>query len=197
MTTVANSDLFRNISNLIEKAKNDVAHYANAAINILYWQIGYHINQHILKNDRAEYGNQVIKQLATQLTQQYGSGFDIPNLTRMVRLTKLFPEMTIVVALSQQLSWSHFLKLISIDDPLKRDFYTELCRLERWSVRGLRQKIDSMLYERSAIAKQPESVIKSELEKFKNGDLTNPDFYLQDPCILKFISSGNFYRTRT
>jgi len=187
MAKHVSTGLFKDISNLIELARNHVAHYANSALILLYWQIGHHINQHILKNDRAEYGEQVVKQLATQLTIRYGSGFDSPNLTRMVRLAKIFPENTIVVTLSQQLTWSHFVKLISIDDSLKRDFYTELCRLERWSVRGLRQKINSMLYERTAIAKQPEEVIKAELEKLKHGDLTNPDFYLQDPCILKFL----------
>lgn len=144
MAKHVSTDLFKDISNLIETARNHVAHYANSALVLLYWQIGNHINQQILKNDRAEYGEQVVKQLAAQLTLQYGSGFDTPNLTRMVRIAKLFPEATIVVTLSQQLTWSHFVKLISIDDSLKRDFYIELCRLERWSVRGLRQKIDSM-----------------------------------------------------
>ncbi|MCE3237477.1 MAG: cytoplasmic protein [Gammaproteobacteria bacterium] len=62
-----------------------------------------------------------------------------------------------------------------------------MSRLQGWSVRGLRQKIDSMLYERTAIAKQPEPIIKTELEKLKKGDLMNPDLYLQDPCVLKFL----------
>lgn len=150
-------------------------------------QIGYRINQDILKNTRAEYGESVIKQLAKHLTFQYGSGFDVPNLTRMVRIVKFYPDQKIVATLSQQLSWSHFVKLISIEDELKRDFYAELCRLERWSVRGLREKIDGMLYERTAIAKKPEGVIRSELQKLKQGNLSNPDLYLQDPCILKFL----------
>ncbi len=181
------TNIFKDISSLIETARNQVAHFANTTLVMLYWKIGRHINHDILKNDRADYGEQVIKQLATQLTLHYGSGLDIPNLTRMIRIAKLYPDANIVVTLSQQLSWSHFIRLVSVDDSLKRDFYTELCRLERWSVRGLRQKIDGMLYERTAISKQPEPIIRAELEKLKQGDLTNPDLYLQDPCILKFL----------
>ena len=82
----------------------------------------------------------------------------------MVRFAKLYPEQT-VVTLSPLLSWSHFIELISLDDLLKRQFYTEMCRLEHWSVRELRKKIDGMLYERTAISRQPEIVIQEELKK--------------------------------
>lgn len=179
--------LFQDIQQLIEAARNQVAHYANSALVLLYWQIGQRINQDILKDERAEYGQRIIKNLSEWLTVQYGAGFDISNLTRMHRLAKLYPEQSIVGTLSQQLAWSHFVRLMAIDDPLKRDFYTEICRLERWSVRGLKQKINDMLYERTALAKQPKSVIKAELEKVKQGDLMNPDLYLQDPCVFKFL----------
>ena len=93
------------------------------------------------------------------------------------------------MTLSQQLSWSHILRLITIEDDFKRDFYAEMCRLERWNVRVFRQKIDSMLYERTAISKNPESIIATEIAKLKNQDLTNPDLYLQDPYILSFLQS--------
>ena len=105
----------------------------------------------------------------------------------MIRVAKLYPNVELMATLSQQLSWSHFVKLVSINDLLKRDFYTEMCRVEKWSVRNLRKKIDGMLFERTAISKKPESVIKTELKKLKNGDLSNPDFYLQDPYILNFL----------
>lgn len=139
------TNLFKDVSNLIHDVKTNLAHYANTTLVTLYWRIGHRINQDILKNDRAEYGEKIIKQLASQLALQYGSGFDTPNLTRMIRIAKLYPKPQIVAVLSQQLSWSHFVKLVSIDDVLKRDFYTEMCRLEKWSVRNLRQKIDGML----------------------------------------------------
>lgn len=187
MTKSITTNLFKDISTLIDDVKAQVAHYANSALTMLYWKIGHRINQDILKNKRAGYGEKITKQLANQLMLQYGGGFDVPNLTRMIRVAKLYPKPQIVATLSQQLSWSHFVKLVSIDDSLKRDFYTEMCRLEKWSVRNLRQKIDGMLFERTALAKKPKSIIKTELKKLKDGDLTNPDLYLQDPCILKFL----------
>jgi predicted nuclease of restriction endonuclease-like (RecB) superfamily len=184
--TVA-ANLLQDISQLIESAKNHVAQYANAALVMLYWQIGQRIHQDILNEERAEYGEQVVKQLAHELKERYGSGFDRPNLSRMIKFSRLYPDQQICVTLSHKLSWSHLVKLIAVENTLQRDFYTEMCCLERWNVRNLREKIDGMLYERTAIAKQPEAIIKTELEKLKQGDRTNPDLYLQDPCLLKFL----------
>jgi len=179
--------LLKDIRLLIDHSRMQVAHYANSTLVMLYWHIGNKINNEVLGNERAEYGKQVISLLSEQLTLLYGNGFDKTNLSRMARLARFYPDKTIVGTLSQQLSWSHFLKLIPIEDELKRDFYTEMCRLQGWGVRGIREKIDSMLYERTAIAKQPETVIRTELDKLKDGNLTNPDFYLQDPCVFKFL----------
>jgi predicted nuclease of restriction endonuclease-like (RecB) superfamily len=179
--------LFREISNLIDRARAGVAYQVNSALVILYWHIGQRIRRDILQEERAEYGEGIVKQLAKELTMHYSTGFDRSNLSRMIRFAELYPNEQIGVTLSHQFSWSHLVRLIAIDDPLKRDFYTEMCRLERWSVRGLRQKIDSMLYERTAIAKLPEPIIKKELEKLRQGDLTTPELYLQDPCVLNFL----------
>lgn len=93
------------VSKLIEAAKIHVARYANSTLVILYWQIGSRINQHVLKNKRAGYGEKVIKQLSNHLSTHYSKGFDVPNLTRMVRFAKLYPEQQIIVTMSQQLSW--------------------------------------------------------------------------------------------
>lgn len=107
----------------------------------------------------------------------------------MIKFSKLYSQRSIAVTLSQQLSWSHIIRLIAIEDELKRNFYIELCRLERWSVRILRHKIDGMLYERTAISKRPEAVISAELDKLKSGELNNPDIYLQDPYVLSFLKT--------
>lgn len=183
------SKLIGNIIRHIEEAKSRVAGYANSTLVVLYWQIGCLINQESLKNKRAEYGAQILSQMAQKLTTLYGNGFDFPNLSRMVKFARLYPEQEIMVTMSQQLSWSHIIRLIVIEDQLKREFYAEMCRLERWSVRTLRQKIDSMLYERTAISKRPEKVITTELNKLKAGDLNNPELYLQDPYILDFLKT--------
>lgn len=83
------TNFFKDVSDLIDDVKTNLAHYANTTLVTLYWRIGHRINQDILKNDRAEYGEQAIKQLANQLTLQYGSGFDASNLARMIRIAKL------------------------------------------------------------------------------------------------------------
>ncbi len=163
--------LFQEISHVIDNTRLKVAYQANSALVMLYWQIGQRINQDVLKHERAEYGEQIIRQLAKQLKTHYGSGFEATLLFRMVRFVKIYPEPKIVATLSQLLSWSHFRELISIEDTLKRDFYTEMCHIENWSVRLLRQKIDGMLYERTAITKKPDKIIKAELIKLKQEDL--------------------------
>lgn len=106
---------------------------------MLYWNVGSTINNEILNNTRAEYGEQILSYLARELTSLYGNGFDRPNLSRIVKFPKLYSQ-EICVTLSQQLSWSHAIRIIAIEDELKRNFYAEMCRLKRWSARTLRQK---------------------------------------------------------
>ena len=184
-------NLIISIIDLIENAKTKVAIYTNSALVMLYWNIGNLINKEVLDNKRAEYGEQVIVQMAAELTKLYGSGFDRPNLSRMVKFARLYPNQQICVTASHKLSWSHLVRLIAIEDVLKRDFYVEMCCLEQWSVRLLKKKIDGMLYERTALSKQPESIIAAELDKLKQGNLNNPDLYLQDPYLLSFLQSKN------
>lgn len=137
---------------LIDSAKSQVANYANSSLVILYWQIGQRVNINTLKNERAEYGEKVIKHVSQELTLHYGNGFNTRSLFRMVKFAKVYKDEKIVATLSPLFSWSKFIELIAIEDPLKRHFYTELCYLENWSVRLLRQKISGMLYERTAIS---------------------------------------------
>ena len=84
--------------------------------------------------------------MSTQLVNEFGTGFAEKNLRRMVQFAEAFPEEQIVVTLSRQLGWSHFVAIIPLGDDLKRDFYSEMCRIERWSVRTLREKISGMLF---------------------------------------------------
>ncbi len=93
----------------------------------------------------------------------------------------------IVSTLSQQLSWSHFVEIIPLKDDLQRDFYAEMCRIERWSVRTLRKKIDGMLYERTAISKKPEKLVKKELSALREADRLTPDLVFRDPYFLDFL----------
>jgi len=180
-------DLIGDIHRLIETARHNVAVTVNAGLTILYWQIGSRIRQDILKEKRADYGEKIISTLSIQLVKEFGNGFSRPNLFRMVRFAEIFPEGKIVSTLSRQLSWSHFVEIIPLKDDLQRDFYAEMCRIERWSVRTLRKKIDGMLYERTAISKKPEKLVKEELAALREEDRLTPDLVFRDPYFLDFL----------
>jgi hypothetical protein len=139
--------LLGDIRELIEAAREQTARAVNTALVGLYWNIGKRIREEVLGSERAEYGEEVVTGLSARLTAEFGAGFTRRNLFYMIRFAEIFPDQKIVHALRAQLSWTHFRELIAIEDPLKRDFYAELCRVERWSTRNLRAKIDRLLYE--------------------------------------------------
>ena len=139
-------ELFRDVAKLIDETRKTVAYTVNSALTYMYWKIGKRINDEILQHERAEYGAQIVVSLAQQLYQMYGRGFEEKNLRRMMRFSSVFQDETIVASLMRQLSWTHILLLLPLKDTLQRDFYAEMCKMERWSVRTLRQKIDGMLY---------------------------------------------------
>jgi predicted nuclease of restriction endonuclease-like (RecB) superfamily len=179
--------LLSDIRGLIDETRRDVARTVNAAMVRLYWSIGKRIREDILQEKRAEYGEQIVATLSQQLTADYGRGFSRSNLFCMVQFAEAFPNAEIVQTLSGQLSWSHFLAIIPLENPLKRDFYAEMCRLERWSVRTLRQKIDRMLFERTAVAKKPEELIRADLDALRDEDRLTPDLVFRDPYFLDFL----------
>jgi phosphoribosylformimino-5-aminoimidazole carboxamide ribonucleotide (ProFAR) isomerase len=119
--------LFQEIRQLIDAAKQRAAVAINTEITLLYWQIGHRIQTEILQGQRAEYGKQIIVSLSRQLTQTYGKGWGEKQLRHCLHFSEIFPDEQIVSALRRQLSWTHIKTLIYIDDPLKRDFYIEMC----------------------------------------------------------------------
>ena len=179
--------LLTDVRALILEARQRVAQTVNAGLTLLYWQIGYRIRQDILKDKRAEYGAEIVQSLTGQLTAEFGRGFAEKNLRRMMQFAEAFPDPQIVAALLRQLGWTHFTMLIPIQDRLKRDFYAEMCRMERWSTRTLRQKLDSMLYERTALSKKPDLLIRQELDALRESDTLTPDLVFQDPYVLDFL----------
>lgn len=184
---VISGDLTSDIRRLIETARHNVAVTVNAGLTILYWQVGNRIRQDILKEKRADYGKKIVATLSQELTKEYGNGFNYTALTRMVRFAEIFPDTQIVATLSQQLSWSHFKEILPLKKPFQRDFYAEMCRIERWSVRTLRKKIDGMLYERTAISKKPEKLIEKDLAALREEDRLTPDLVFRDPYFLDFL----------
>jgi DUF1016 N-terminal domain len=143
------------VRGLILEGRQQTAHMVNAGLTLLYWQIGDRIRREILGEKRADYGAEIVSALGRQLEQEFGRGFSEKSLHHMIRFAEAFPSVEIVSALLRELSWTHFRALIYLDDPLKRDFYAEMCRIERWSTRALQERIQSMLYERTALSKKP------------------------------------------
>jgi len=185
--------LFNDIKNLIEESKNFVAAAVNSSMTMLFWKIGQRINMDILESKRAEYGKQIVVTLSRQLTGEYGNSFEEKNLRRMIQFAIVFPDEKIVVTLSRYLSWSHFVSLIPLRQPLQREFYAEMCRIEKWGVRTLRKKIESMLYERTAISKKPDELIKKEIEKLRSSNALTPDLVFRDPYLLNFLGLKDTY----
>lgn len=185
--------LLGDIRSLIETSRQRVATTVNTELALLYWQIGTRIRQDVLRDERAKYGKQVVEGLAARLTEEYGRGFSRQSLFHMLRFSEAFPDLEIVSTLSGQLGWSHFLEIIYLDDPLRREFYAELCRVERWSVRTLRDRVRSMLYERTALSKKPEDLIRAELAELRERDAMTPDLVFRDPYVLDFLGLSDTF----
>ena len=147
----------------------------------------------MLRGARAEYGQQVIASLARRLTAEYGRGWSDQQLRHCVRAAEVFPDDAILSAVRRELSWTHLKTLLYIDDPLKRDFYLELCRLERWSSRQLQERINSMLFERSALSRKPAETVQHDLAQLRQEQRVSPDVLLKDPYVLDFLRLNDRY----
>jgi len=186
--------LILEIRELIDQSKNQINISVNATMSRLYWQIGKRLNEEVGKKNRAEvYGQEIVGNLCKELSLEYGTAYSEKNLRRMMQFAKTFQDEKIVVSLIRQLSWTHLLAIIPIEDSLKRDFYIELCKHEKWSVRTFRDRINSMLYERTAISKKPEEIIKKEIEQLKSKNNISSDLIFRDPYILDFLGLKETY----
>jgi predicted nuclease of restriction endonuclease-like (RecB) superfamily len=179
--------LFSDIRHIIEEARSVVSQTINVGLTRSYWSIGKRIRQDVLHGERAEYGQQIISTLSRQLTEEYGRGWNSKQLQHFIRFFDRFPEQEIVSTLSRQLSWSHFKEIIYVDSDLAVDFYAQMCRIERWNVRVLREKIQSMLFERTAISQKPEELARKELQALREEDQLSPDLVFRNPYVLDFL----------
>jgi predicted nuclease of restriction endonuclease-like (RecB) superfamily len=187
------NNLLQEIRQLIDSAKQRAAVAINAEMTQLYWQIGKSIQTEVLQNQRAEYGKQVIAALSQRLTETYGKGWSTSQLRHCLRFAETFPDEQKVYTLCREFSWSHLRLLIYQDDPLKREFYIEIGRLEHWSVRQLQERIQSLLYERTAISKKPEETIRNDLKTLRQQGRISPDLAFRDPYILDFLGLTDTY----
>ena len=104
------AELINDLRQIIDSARSRVAATVNYELTAMYWHIGNRINTEVLNNERAEYGKQIVSQVATQLQEEYGAkGFDEKSIRRMMQFAQLFSDFQIVAPLARKLSWPHFL----------------------------------------------------------------------------------------
>lgn len=180
-------DLMKDLKDLVAQTKSQLAIQVNSAMVVLYWKIGDRINKDILENKRAQYGKEIIVQISRQLTLEFGSSFSEKNIRKMMQFASVFDDFQIVASAMRQLSWTHFLLLIPISEDVKRKFYLEICKIENWSVRTLKEKINSLLFERTAISNKPEEIIDKEIKNWSENNVLNPDLVFRDPYFLDFL----------
>lgn len=188
--------LLPDLRQLILTAREQVARAIDSRLVLLYWEIGHRIRQDVLREKRAGYGERIVATLSQQLSAEFGSGWSRFNLTRMLQFAERFNDHRIVATLSRQLGWSHFKEILPVEDPLAREFYAEMCRMEQWSVRTLRQKIQSMLFERTALSRKPDKLIQRELARLRRSDRLSADLVFRDPYVLDFLGLKDTYAER-
>jgi predicted nuclease of restriction endonuclease-like (RecB) superfamily len=189
----AERSLLDDVRQMIIEAREGVARAVDSGMTALYWNVGTRVRKDILKESRAEYGREIVSSLGRQLAAEFGRGFSEKNLRHMIRFSEAFPERKIVSALRRQLSWTHFKSLIYLDDPLKRNFYAEMCRIEGWDTRTLSKKIQSMLFERTALSRKPQKLAETELKALREEDRLTPDLVFRDPYLLDFLGLKDAY----
>jgi predicted nuclease of restriction endonuclease-like (RecB) superfamily len=157
------------------------------------WHIGKRIKEDVLYNQRAEYGKEIVKNLSVLLTEKYGKGWSDRKLLHCIRSAYTFTEDQIVYAVRTQLTWTHLRSLMFIEEELKRSFYLEMVRLEHWDTRTLDQKIDSLLYERTALSRKPEELIKQELKQIQSTNRLTPDAVFRSSYFLDVLGLADTY----
>jgi predicted nuclease of restriction endonuclease-like (RecB) superfamily len=175
-------DLVNELSLLIEQSKNQVAVQANSAVTVLFWQVGNRINQNILLNKRAEYGKQIVPTVSAQLEKKYGRNFTEKNVRRMIRFAEQFTNYQIVVKLSQELSWSHFVELLPLKTIESKLFYAQNASNNLFGIRELRRQISLKAFERTSIADA--QIVESSPIPFNT---------FKDPYILDLLGLQNTY----
>ena len=187
--------LLTDLRELIQSARQRIATVANSTTTLLYWHLGRRLLAESLQDERAPYGKRILATVSRELTVEFGQAFTLRSLYRAIQFCQGFTNQEIVSTLSTQLSWSHFVELLPLKDPLARNFYAEMCRIERWDVRTLRQKIGGLLFERTALSKKPQDAIAAEIGRLRDGQMS-PDIVFRDPYLLDLLGLKGAYSER-
>ena len=178
------NSLIESIKSIIMTSRQNIVRAVNTEMISAYWNVGRLIVENEQKNmERAQYGEQTLKNLSKRLTKELGSGFSTTNLKMMRRFFIVYEKSQTV---SDQLSWSHYCELLSISDTNKRSFYEKECIASKWSVRELKRQLDSSLYERLLLSRGKEN--KEEVRKLaeKGQEIAKPEDILKDPYVFEF-----------
>ena len=185
--------LLADLRALIESAQTRVLVTANREQTLLYWDMGKRIREDVLEERRAPYGQQILSTVSKELRETHGSGYSVPNLTRMMQAAEYFPDRALVENVGDIVSWSQFVEVLPLRDPLEREFYISMCHACRWSIRGLRREIAGALYTRTALSKNRDELIRQELALLREEDRWSPDLVLRDPYMLPFLGLADTY----
>ena len=185
-------NLYEGVSEIIHSARQAVAIYVNVQASMMFWHIGHFINEDLEYVKYSAYGSKILATLSQRLTASFGKGFSYSALTRMMKVAICYPDESTFATLSQTLSWSHFLELITIDDSTKRLFYQQMSMIEHWSLRTLRERQDGMAYERSMIAAKPENEANKILAEISPEHM-DPDVVLKNSYVLDFLGLNGYY----
>lgn len=193
VSPITEEQLYHDVCHIIDATRHKVAVYMNTEICMTNWYVGKRIKEDVLYNKRAEYGRQVVKELSHKLTKKYGKGWSEKSLRHCLRAAETFSEQEIVSAVQRQFTWTHLKSLMYVKDDLARAFYMEMCRLEHWDTRTLEHKIDSQLYERTAISRRPDEVIRQELDAVKATNRLVPDIVFRSSYFLDMLGLPDIF----
>ena len=174
--------LFTDLAQIIEQGKSQLTKQVNSILTLTYWYIGKKINEHILDNKRAEYGEKVVAEVSKQLETQYGRSYTLRNVRRMMQFADVFSDIQIVTSLMTQLSWTHFIELFPIKKDEARMYYAQKIAKEQWSVRQAKYQIERKSFERQEIASLQ---IEDEFTEIKDT--------FKDPYFLDFLGLKDGY----
>ncbi len=173
--------LLLNVGETLEQGRQQAVYAVNSAMVHTYWEIGRQIveyEQH--GSEKAEYGSGLLNQLSKDLTIRYGNGFSLSNINKMRKMYLTYP---ILQTVSAKLTWSHYIELLKIEDPLERSFYEKECEKEHWGVRELKRQMKSMLFHRLALSTDKQEVLKL---ASKGQIIEKPEDILKEPYIFEF-----------
>jgi len=185
MELITTNTILEDIKKLLIASKENIAQTINTTIVQTYWHIGKIIVEDEQQGKaRAKYGAKQLKYISDELTKEFGKGYNVRNLQNMRQFYLIFPKWNSV---SAKLSWTHYRRLLRVENEVARQWYIDETISNNWSARALDRQISNLYYERLLSSKEKESVLSEAKENTKplQNDIKN---YLRDPYIFDFLN---------